>query len=382
MSYSGKIKVAVAGIGNCASSLIEGVCHYRRNPSIREGLLFPSLCGYVVGDIEFVAAFDISKRKVSRPLKEAIYQEPNNFVRLPGVEVDIDLPVLRGPTLDGNPEHLARFVPESPDTPVDVAAALRGSGAQILINLLPTGSNAAVDYYARAAWAAGCAFINCIPTPIAQRKEFQDLFREKRLPLLGDDIKSQMGTTILHRSLLGLLEMRGAKLKKTSQINIGGNTDFANFVHRAETKLVSKKKSLARYVGDTEFHVGHHFDPTKGPLKDACIDIEAAVFGGSPVRLTIQLRSDDKPNSAGSVVDLIRLAKGALEEGAGGPAAEVCAFYMKSPPVDMEDSQALQLLTQKWNFAQRVNPRLPDPLLLNFPPREEIGGGNLLRNAH
>ncbi len=365
MGDRGKIRVAVAGLGNCASSLMEGISYYRRNPSIQEGLLFPNLCGYRVGDIEFAAVFDISRRKVGRAVKEAMYEVPNNFIRIEGVQADIDLPVLRGPTLDGNPDHLARFVPESPAEPVDVVSVLRDSGAQILINLLPTGSNAAVEFYARAAQAAGCGFVNCIPTPIAQRKEFQDLFSERRLPLLGDDIKSQMGTTILHRSLLRLLEVRGVRLKKTSQINVGGNTDFANFVHRAETKIVSKKKSLARYVGETEFHVGHHFDPTKGPWKNAWIEIEAAVFGGSRVRMTVQLQSDDKPNSAGSVIDLIRLAKGALDRGIGGTLSEVCAYYMKSPPFDMEDSQALELLNQKWNPAAGGSERKPDPEVLH-----------------
>ena len=171
------------------------------------------------------------------------------------------------------------------------------------------------------------------------------------MPLIGDDVKSQMGTTILHRALLALLGLRGSRLKKTSQINVGGNTDFANFIHRAETKLVSKRKSLAMYVGNAESHVGHHYDPTKGALKTAFIQIEAQVFAGSPVRIGVRLESDDKPNCAGSLVDLVRLGKGALDAGVGGYVPEVCAFYMKSPPVQLEDTDALQRIRQKW--AQR-----------------------------
>jgi myo-inositol-1-phosphate synthase len=278
-------------------------------------LLFPILGGYSVRDIEVVAAFDISGRKVGRPIAEAIYQEPNNFVRIPGGHVISPVIVHRGPTLDGNPPHLAVFVPESDDPELDVAAALKESQAEVLVNLLPTGSIQATKAYARAALAAGCAFINCIPTILAQTPEVAEAFASHGLPILGDDIKSQLGTTILHRTLLQMLQMRGAHLEKTSQVIIGGNTDFVNFVYRAETKLVSKRKSLAEYTNGTPMHIGHHYDVTKGPLKNAFIEIEASVFGGSPVKISVKLESDDKPNSAGSVVDLIRLASALIRLG-------------------------------------------------------------------
>ena len=345
---SKKINVAIAGLGNCASSLIEGISHYRQHPETNAGLLFPRLCGYSVRDIEIVAAFDISLSKVGRPLNEAIHQFPNNFVPIQGVRVDFDISVLRGPTLDGNPGHLAQFVSESPLYPVDVGSVLKDCKTDILVNLLPTGSIRATEFYAEAALKADCAFVNCIPTPLAQRADFQEIYSKQGLPLFGDDIKSQMGTTILHRALLSLLELRGATLIKTSQINIGGNTDFANFVYRAETKLVSKRKSLQRYLDHAEFHVGHHYDQTKGPLKNAFIEIEMAVFGSSPVKIEVKLESDDKPNCAGSVVDLIRLAKGALDIHTGGYLPEVCAFYMKSPPVEMDDVQALEKIRERW----------------------------------
>jgi myo-inositol-1-phosphate synthase len=345
---SRRINLAIAGLGNCAASLVEGISFYRQNPADNDGLLFPRLAGYSVRDIEVVVAFDIAQAKVGVPVRKAIYQPPNNFVPIDHVQVDWAAPVLRGPTLDGNPAHLARFVSESDQEPVDVAAALRDYRADVLVNLLPTGSIEATEYYSQAALEAGCAFVNCIPTVLAQRPEIQQRYAEAGLPLLGDDIKSQIGTTILHRALLHLLESRGATLEKSSQVNIGGNMDFANFVYRAETKLVSKRKSLARYVEGAASHVGHHYDPTRGPLKNAFIDIEARVFAGSPLKISVRLESDDKPNSAGSVVDLVRLAQGARDHRVGGVIPEACAFYMKSPPTEMDDLQALECIRQQW----------------------------------
>ncbi len=346
---SGSIRIAIAGVGNCASSLVEGLSYYCQHPESQTGLLFPVLGGYSVHDVDVILAFDISDLKVGEPLCKAIYAEPNNFVRIPELVVSNPAPVLRGPTLDGNPEHLSRFVPESTLSPVDVAEALKAERVDVLVNLLPTGSIEATEYYAGEALKAGCAFVNCIPTVLAQRPEIQERFASRKLVILGDDIKSQVGTTILHRSLLQMLKNRGATLLKTSQVNIGGNTDFANFVYRAETKLVSKRKSLQRFVSKAESHVGHHYDPTKGPLKNAFIEIEAQVFGGSPVKISVKLESDDKPNSAGSVIDLVRLAKAGMDRGQFGFIPEACAYYMKSPPIDMEDMQALQLVAHNWD---------------------------------
>jgi len=343
------IRVGIAGLGNCASSLIEGIQYYRQNPESNNGLLFLNLAGYSVCDIEVVTAFDISALKVGRAIKDAMYQSPNNFVRIPGVHIDGSAHVFRGPTLDGNPAHLANFVHESEEEPVDVVSVLKNNNVEVLVNMLPTGSFEATEFYAQCALEAACAFVNCIPTILAQRPDMQDAFRRQHLPLLGDDIKSQIGTTILHRALLHLLESRGATLRMTSQVNIGGNTDFANFVHRAESKLISKRKSLARYLNEhTDFHVGHHYDPTKGPLKNAFIEIEAGVFGGSPVKISVKLESDDKPNSAGSVADLIRIAKGALENNMGGLIPDASAFYFKSAPAPMDDLEALDMIRHNW----------------------------------
>ena len=343
------IRLAVAGLGNCAASLIEGISYYRRHPRDNRGLLFPKLGGYSVRDIEVVAAFDVSRHKVGRTVAQAIYEAPNNFVRIPGEErVESDVVVVRAPTLDGNPPHLASFVPESAAKPVDVAAALRKAKAEVLVNLLPTGSVEATAFYAEAALAAGCAFVNCIPTVLAQRPALAKRFRARKLPLLGDDIKSQLGTTILHRTLLKMLQLRGADLESTSQVNIGGNTDFANFVYRAETKLVSKRKSIEGLLGEATFHVGHHYDLTRGPFKHALIDIDARVFGRSPVKISVKLESDDKPNSAGSVVDLVRVAKAALDADQGGVIDEACALYMKSPPVAIDEDEALARIRKNW----------------------------------
>lgn len=346
------IRLAIAGIGNCASSLIEAIAYHRDRPEDTHGLLFPRLAGYGVGDIEVVAAFDVSRNKVGRPLHEAIHQAPNNFVRIPSVRIDNRTPVQRAPTLDGNPHHLACLVEESPAAPIDVARALRDSQAHVLLNLLPTGSVTASAFYAHAALDAGCAFVNCIPTVLAQEHELQDRFRTRNLPLLGDDIKSQLGTTILHRTLLAMLRLRGARLLSTSQINVGGNTDFANFVYRAETKLASKRKSMAALVGDANCHVGHHYDLTKGAFKHAFIEIDAVVIGGSRVKISVKLESDDKPNSAGSAVDLIRVAKAALDARIGGVVHEACALYMKSPPVAMDEHEAISLMERNWSASR------------------------------
>jgi myo-inositol-1-phosphate synthase len=322
--------------------------YYRRNQTT-EGLLFPVLGRYSLSDIRIECGFDISKDKVGKTLSRAIYSLPNNFFRISGVEVDENGPVYRGPTMDGNPEHLKKFVEEDPNEPVNVSDRLREHRIDILVNLLPTGSIEATKFYAEAALEAGCAFINCIPTEYAQNPENIARFEHKGLPLIGDDIKSQVGSTIIHRSVLNMLLDRGAKISKSSQLNIGGNTDFANFVYRAQTKLVSKYKSLSLFLDEsTPNHIGHHYDPTKGPFKKTLFDIEASVFGGSKVKISIQLESDDKPNSAGSIIDLIRSAQYEKKKGTGGCIYEACAYYTKSAPKQLKDKEAFELVRKKW----------------------------------
>jgi myo-inositol-1-phosphate synthase len=343
------IRTAIAGVGNCAGALVEGISWYKQCPDRNQGLLFAKLGGYAVADIAIVAAFEIADGKVGLPIRDAIYQPPNNFVRIPDIQIGENATVFRGPTLDGNPPHLQRFVKESAVAPVNVAATLKESEVDVLVNLLPTGSVQATEFYATAALEANCSFVNCIPTPLAQRLDVQSEFAQRKLVLLGDDIKSQLGTTILHRALLALFERRGADLDFTSQINIGGNTDFANFVSRGESKLISKRKSLERYCDGVPSHIGHHYDLTRGSYKTALIELEARVFGGSRVRISTRLESDDKPNSAGSVVDLIRIAKAGSDRGQIGTINEACALYMKSPPVPLDDIEALDLVRKNWS---------------------------------
>jgi myo-inositol-1-phosphate synthase len=343
-----KINVAIAGLGNCAGSLIEGLSYYQQNKST-EGLLFPVLSGYLLGDIKIVVAFDISANKVGKTISEAIYELPNNFCRIPDIKISNDATVLRGPTLDGNPEHLQKFVKESTEKSVDVAGILKKYEIDVLLNLLPTDSIKATEYYGTQALKSGCAFVNCIPTVFAQKSDIAEQFRKQKLPLIGDDIKSQVGSTMLHRSVLNMLKDRGAKIIKSSQINIGGNTDFANFIYRAQAKLVSKYKSLSLFIPEgVPNHIGHHYDPTKGAFKKALFDMEAEVFAGSKVKISIQLESDDKPNSAGSIIDLIRIAKAEKDKGHGGVIKEACAYYMKSAPYPMEDEEAYNLVSKIW----------------------------------
>ncbi len=342
------IRIAIAGLGNCAGALIEGIGQYRAQLGLRTGLLFERLGGYTVADIEIVTAFDIAATKVGRPISEAIYGFPNCFQRNGSAAISAPALVLRGPTLDGNPRHLSHLVEESNASPVNIEAALRENRIDVLLNLLPTGSHEATELYARAALEAAVSFINCIPTPIAQRPDIAALFSQKRLVLMGDDCKSQVGTTALHQALLALLQQRGACLQSTSQLNIGGNTDFLNFTVRGESKLRSKRQSLSQYCQDERLHLGHHYDPTRGAFKTAFIDLKATVFGGSSVTIAVRLDSDDKPNCAGSVVDLIRITKAAIAKGLSGVVHEACALYMKSPPRSMEDSDAMRLVRRNY----------------------------------
>ncbi|MEK7642515.1 MAG: inositol-3-phosphate synthase [Patescibacteria group bacterium] len=343
-----KINVAIVGLGNCAGSLIEGLTYYQQGKTT-EGLLFPILGEYSLNDIEIVVAFDISDRKVGKTIDEAIYESPNNFYRIANLKVLNKAPVLRGPTLDGNPEHLQKFVKESKEKVVDVPNVLKKYKVDILINLLPTGSIEATEFYGLSALKAKCAFVNCIPTIFAQKSDIAQQFEKQKLPLIGDDIKSQVGSTMLHRSVLNMLKDRGAKIIKSSQINIGGNTDFANFIYRAQTKLISKYKSLSLFISEgVPNHIGHHYDPTKGAFKKALFDMEAEVFAGSKVKISIQLESDDKPNSAGSIIDLIRIAKAEKDKKHGGVIKGACAYYMKSAPYPMEDGEAYNLVSKIW----------------------------------
>lgn len=351
------IKVAIIGVGNCASALVQGVQYYK---DVEDGIDIPgvmhaNLGGYHISDIEFVAAFDIDKNKVGRDLAEAIFVPPNNtfeFSRVPMTGVT----VARGRTLDSLGKYLKQVIQKAPKPSVDVVEILRETGADVVVNYLPVGSEEATKWYVEQALAAGCAFINCMPVFIAsdQTEYWPDRFVKAGLPVIGDDVKSQVGATILHRILARLFMDRGVQLDRTYQLNFGGNTDFLNMLE--QERLVSKKISKTRAVTcqlnydlpETDIHVGpsDHI-PWLKDRKWCHIRIEGTGFGGSPVNVELKLEVVDSPNSGGVVIDAIRCAKLGLDRGLVGPLVEPSAYLMKSPPVQaFSDDEARESLEE------------------------------------
>jgi myo-inositol-1-phosphate synthase len=343
-----KVRIAIAGVGNCASSFVQGL-HYYRNISGNEpipGLMNADVGGYRVSDIEVAAAFDVSATKVGRDVAEAIYADPNNTTRFAEVP-PTGVTVQRGPTLDGLGHYLSQEIDESDCEPVDVAEALDATHADVLISYLPVGSQKATEFYAERALDAGCAFVNCIPVFIASEPEWQRRFESRNLPLIGDDIKSQVGATIVHRVLANLFRERGVRLDRTYQLNFGGNTDFLNMLERE--RLTSKKLSKTRAVNsqltaplsDDNIHVGpSDFVPWLADRKCAYIRLEGTTFGGVPLNLELKLEVWDSPNSAGVVIDAVRCAKLALDRKLGGPLIGPSSYFMKSPPRQFSDEEA------------------------------------------
>ncbi|CAN5150121.1 inositol-3-phosphate synthase [soil metagenome] len=349
-----KIRVAIVGVGNCASSLVQGVEFYREaRPGERvPGLMHVNLGDYHVSDTEFVAAFDVDGKKVGRDLAEAILSEPNNTIRFADVP-PIGVAVQRGPTLDGLGEYYREQIVESADEPVDVAAALRESGAQVVVNYLPVGSEEATRFYAQAALDAGCAFVNCMPVFIASDPEWARRFADAGLPIVGDDIKAQVGATILHRVLAKLFEDRGVKLERTSQLNFGGNMDFMNMLERRRlvSKKISKTQSVTSQLRDglakDRIHIGpSDHVPWLEDRKWAHIRLEGSEFGNVPVNVELKLEVWDSPNSAGIVIDAIRCARLALDRGVAGPLIGPSAYFMKSPPVQFSDDAAREMVEE------------------------------------
>jgi myo-inositol-1-phosphate synthase len=344
-----KIRIAIVGAGNCASSLIQGIEFYRRAKSGEPipGLMHLELGGYHVGDIDCVAAFDVAKGKVGLDLADALTASPNNTMRFAELR-PIGVEVRRGPTHDGIGHYLQDVIEESP-APVDnVAKTLRSTGAEIVISYLPVGSEIASSWYAEQALAAGCAFINCIPVFIAKDAAWRNKFEKRGLPLIGDDIKSQVGATIVHRVLANLFRERGVHLDRTYQLNFGGNSDFQNMLERE--RLLTKKRSktdsvtsqLDDKLSDAEAHVGpSDFVPWLSDRKWCYIRMEGTTFGNVPLNLELKLEVWDSPNSAGVVVDAIRCAKLALDRKIGGALIGPSSYYMKSPPEQFTDYEAL-----------------------------------------
>ncbi len=346
------VRVAIAGVGNCASALVQGV-HYYAGTSQEDdvpGLMHVDLGGYHVRDVEFSVAFDVDAKKVGRDLAEAIAAQPNNtisFADVPPVGVD----VLRGPTLDGLGHYYREMVEEAPGSPVDVAQALRDSHTDVLVSYLPVGSEAATRFYAEAALQAGVGFVNCIPVFIASRPEWADRFRRAQLPIIGDDIKSQVGSTIIHRTLAKLFEDRGVHLDHTYQLNFGGNMDFMNMLERErlQSKKISKTQAVTsnmrRSLGKEDIHIGpSDHVPWLHDRKWAHIRLEGREFGNVPITVDLKLEVWDSPNSAGIVIDAVRCAKLALDRNVGGPLIGPAAYFMKSPPVQYPDDVAQQMV--------------------------------------
>jgi myo-inositol-1-phosphate synthase len=344
----GSVRVAIIGVGNCASSLVQGVHFYRQAPpdAFIPGLMHARLGDYHVGDIEFSAAFDIDARKVGRDLSEAIFEPPNNTVKFAGVP-RLDVPVHRGMTHDGLGLYLSQMIEKAPGSTADISGILRETRTDIVVNFLPVGSEMATKWYVEQVLDAGCAFVNCIPVFIAREAYWRRRFEERGLPIVGDDVKSQVGATIIHRVLTRLFMDRGVRLEHTSQLNFGGNTDFYNMLER--DRLVSKKVSktdavrsqLEHELPADAVHIGpSDYVPWLQDRKWAHIRLEGRGFGEQPINVELKLEVWDSPNSAGVVIDAIRCCKLALDRGLKGALVAPSAYLMKSPPEQWADDDA------------------------------------------
>ncbi|MBO0689557.1 MAG: inositol-3-phosphate synthase [Candidatus Dormibacteraeota bacterium] len=364
-----KVKVAIVGVGNCASALIQGVQYYEdADPGdFVPGLMHVDLGGYHVRDVEFVAAFDVDREKVGKDLSEAIWAGPNNTVKFAEVP-NLGVPVHRGMTHDGIGQYLSDIVHKAPGETDDVAGILRDSGADVVVNYLPVGSEEATKWYVEQALAAGCAFVNCIPVFIAREHYWQNRFEKRGLPIVGDDIKSQVGATIVHRALTRLFHDRGVRLDRTYQLNFGGNTDFLNMLER--DRLVSKKISKTRsvtsqldyQVGEDNVHIGpSDYVPWLQDRKFAQIRLEGSAFGDVPLSIDLKLEVVDSPNSAGIVIDAVRCCKLALDNGVSGALEGPSAYFMKSPPHQYPDSEARRMTEEYIGTTASVGGAARDP---------------------
>jgi myo-inositol-1-phosphate synthase len=351
---NGKVRVAIVGVGNCASSFIQGVQYYRNasRTDFVPGLMHVDLGGYHISDIEFVAAFDIDKNKVGLDLSKAMFAKPNNTVKFSDVP-NLGVKVNRGMTHDGIGKFLADIVKKAPGETSDVVGILKKSKADVLVSYLPVGSEEATKWYVEQALQAGVAVVNCIPVFIAREPYWQKRFEDKGLPIIGDDIKSQVGATIIHRVLTRLFRDRGVKLERTYQLNFGGNTDFLNMLER--DRLMSKKISKTRSVtsqldydiGADNVHIGpSDYVPWLHDRKWAFIRLEGRSFGDVPLNVELKLEVHDSPNSAGIVIDAVRCCKLALDRGIGGALEGPSSYFMKSPPVQYSDNEAKRLVEE------------------------------------
>ena len=350
----GKINVAIIGVGNCASSLIQGVYYYKKAKETEfvPGLMHVNLGGYHISDINFVAAFDIDKNKVGKDLARAIFTYPNNtfkFCEVPATGVKVQ----RGMTHDGLGKYLSQIIQKAPGSTADIVKILKETQADMVINYLPVGSEEATKWYIELVLAAGCGLVNCIPVFVARENYWQERFAEKGLPVIGDDIKSQVGATIVHRVLTRLFGDRGVKLERTYQLNFGGNTDFYNMLERErlESKKISKTNAVTSQL-DYELeadniHVGpSDYVPWLKDRKFCHIRMEGRTFGDVPLNLELKLEVWDSPNSAGVVIDAIRCCKLGLDRGLKGALVAPCAYFMKSPPIQYTDDEARRMVEE------------------------------------
>ena len=348
MSNDGKVRVAIIGVGNCASALVQGVTFYQ-NAKVDErvpGLMHVNLGGYHISDIEFSAAFDVVDTKVGKDLSEAIYAFPNNTYRFADVP-NLDVPVNRGMTHDGLGKYLKQIVKKAPGPTDDIIKILKDSKTDVVVNFLPVGSEMATKWYVEQVLEAGCGFVNAIPVFIASSGYWPQRFVEKGLPIIGDDIKSQVGATILHRVLASLFVDRGVRVDHTYQLNFGGNTDFMNMLERErlESKKISKTGAVTSMLpyelSSDDIHVGpSDYVPWLSDRKFCYIKMEGTTFGNVPLNLEAKLEVWDSPNSAGVIIDAVRCCKVGLDRGLSGPLLAPSAYFMKTPPEQYEDSIA------------------------------------------
>ena len=350
----GEIRVAIIGVGNCANSLVQGITYYKdaTNETEIPGLMHPVLGGYHIKNINFVLALDVDAKKVGLDLADAIWASENNTIKFANV-AKTGVTVKRGATLDGLGRYYKETISESTAAPVDVVAELKNNKVEVVICYLPVGSEEAAKYYAQCAIDAGCAFVNALPVFIASDPEWADKFTKAGLPIVGDDIKSQVGATITHRIMAKLFQDRGVHLDRTYQLNVGGNMDFKNMLERdrLESKKISKTQSVTSQLdydlGDKNVHIGpSDYIPWLDDRKWAYVRLEGRAFGDVPLNLEYKLEVWDSPNSAGVIIDALRCAKIALDRKIGGPLLSPSSYFMKSPPVQYTDEQAFQKVEQ------------------------------------
>jgi myo-inositol-1-phosphate synthase len=363
-----QVRVAIVGVGNCASALVQGIEFYRNAApgELVPGLMHVDLGGYHVGDIAISAAFDVDANKVGRDVSEAIFAPPNNTYRFANVP-PLGVEVRRGTTLDGLGKYLSREIQEADAPPADVVRILRETRTDVVVSYLPVGSEEATQFYVEQALEAGCGFVNCIPVFIASRPYWQKRFEKKGLPIIGDDIKSQVGATITHRLLTQLFRDRGVRLDRTYQLNFGGNSDFLNMLERErlESKKISKTQAVTSQL-DYELpadsvHVGpSDYVPWLADRKWCYIRMEGTTFGNVPLSCELKLEVWDSPNSAGVVIDAVRCAKLALDRGIGGALTGPASYFMKSPPEQFPDHEA-QARTEAFIRGDGTRQRRPEP---------------------